>query len=675
MISFLKQFRLILMDKGTNVVYRVKDLIGYEYTDIYTLVMVKQQAFDQNGFPIYNDDGTPKQNIVFRRLGTTEDNTSYFKYRDSKETYSLEEITSGDPRWWNTPEVEEMLSDMNYTLSNSKYIQLSTHMSMSDIYWQCIILLRGLLDNRGETQYAMVDVNLQSNSMQQISVFEAVLILEILMDWHIQTVRDDPDTLQGNMYLTNGMVNGESVCLDLLFNGLSNDGLPNPLIYGRPFQVSSFNFDIKKTNPTFYEGLSAYEYLEPSTFIPMLENVLSRDQLNIGETMMVDVRAIYDYLVLKLRDTRTIHEFRQVSDVFEQLFLVHPDRKSWYYADGESAINIEDFLCDTFHISVYDLNVLCKLMETEYVKFTYDDTQYSLNISELLTNDVSTLDHFDNRHFVNALILALSKYTYNFYDKNVSPNLKSKYREIIITKIQLDLGNDVSGPKTFEALLMRENPELYRYIQSIRYSTDVVIYAIRAIIRALERYTNASLQALEFSALGEKEYFKILKEVISYFKSYMVEFSKDEFVYIFDGFYDCGGHPNMLKLFDGENQLRITLRPTDSLTLHDASYTSTHTSLTDTSNTACNLHIPDQGISNAYDEMLIRYRASYKKIKQAGYPILFDDGESIKSTPPYDLVDDESLIFTFSQYQLDNTNIETDTGKYIVIHLHQYKRN
>ena len=58
MIEFLKKFRMILMDKGTNVVYRVKDLIGYDYTDIYTLIMVKQQVFE-DGIPIYyyDEDG------------------------------------------------------------------------------------------------------------------------------------------------------------------------------------------------------------------------------------------------------------------------------------------------------------------------------------------------------------------------------------------------------------------------------------------------------------------------------------------------------------------------------------------------------------------------------------------------------------------------------------------
>ena len=86
-VEFLKKFRMLLMDKGTNTVYRVKDMIGYENTDVYTLIMVKQQVFE-NGMPVYhyNEDGSkaPVTNIVFRRYGTAEDNASYFKFRDSK---------------------------------------------------------------------------------------------------------------------------------------------------------------------------------------------------------------------------------------------------------------------------------------------------------------------------------------------------------------------------------------------------------------------------------------------------------------------------------------------------------------------------------------------------------------------------------------------------------------
>jgi hypothetical protein len=135
--------------------------------------MVKQQAFE-NGLPKYKD-GKPVQEVVFRRFGTAEDNTSYFKFRESKKEYSLEEITSGDPRWWNCPEIDRMLEDMNYTLSNSKYIQLSTHMSMTDVWWQCVIFLRGLLDRNQETSTSLININRDINGESSMTVYDAVL--------------------------------------------------------------------------------------------------------------------------------------------------------------------------------------------------------------------------------------------------------------------------------------------------------------------------------------------------------------------------------------------------------------------------------------------------------------------------------------------------------------------
>ena len=76
-----------------------------------------------------------------------------------------------------------MLQEMNYTLSNSKYIQLSTHLSMTDIWWQCVILLRGLLDRKQETQFTKLNINFNINGSSELSLFDAVLTLVVLMNW------------------------------------------------------------------------------------------------------------------------------------------------------------------------------------------------------------------------------------------------------------------------------------------------------------------------------------------------------------------------------------------------------------------------------------------------------------------------------------------------------------
>ena len=641
MISFLKQFRLILQDKGTNVVYRVKDLIGYQYTDIYTLVMVKQQHFE-NGLPVYDDEGNPKQDIVFRRLGTTDDNTSYFKYRDSDVTYSLDEITSGDPRWWNTPEVEDMLQNMNYTLSNSKYIQLSTHLSMTDIYWQCLILIRGLLDNRFETQFIDLNLNVNLNGNSSLSVFEAVVILEILMNWQLNTVRKNDPHFHGDLYIPNGTYNGVDACLDLLFNGLKQDGSPEDLKLGIPFKISSFNFDIKHDSPEFYQSIQYMDYLEPDVFLPLLDSVLEREDNNIGEIMMSNARRVYDYLVDKLLKTETIQEFRQVTDTFNHLFLVDPIRRKWF--DNE-LVDPKTFICEQYGISPYtnDWEQFLNVFPPSTPQFSVDGS--NIYLYEILNEDTSFLTIGDKeKAFMDATFFAEFSTALDEYYNNelkTSPlyrqiplSIRSYVPDIIKTKITLETSNTDYGPTSLEALLYRTDQSMYQFINSIRNNGENILLVMRSIIKALEVYVQDELHGLEYTAFGKQHYFDILKEVITYFKSYMVEFTKDEFVLIFDGFFDQGGNSNMLRLYDELTRANIHMIVKDSVTLHDAS----HALVTE--------HYAETGLQAMHDEMLVHYRVAYKKIKQIGYPILFDDGKSIVETAPRTIDDEEKLVFS-----------------------------
>ena len=660
MISFLKQFRMILMDKGTNIVYRVKDLIGYQYTDIYTLVMIKQQVFE-NGQPKYTTDEkgnrVPVQEIVFRRMGTTDENTSYFKFRDSKETYTLDEITSGDPRWWNTPEVDRMINDMNYTLSNSKYIQLSTHLSMTDLYWQCVILIRGLLDNRLETEYIKLSTNLNLNGHDELSVFESVLILEILMNWHMQTVRKSDPTLNGDMYLPNGTYDGAAACIDMLFNGLQDDGSPNPLKPGGPYKLSSFNFDFLEEYFDYYKNILPYmDYLEPETFIPMIEKVCWRQENNIGEVLMGDVKKIYDFLTKKLQNCVNIHQFRVVTDAFRMLFLVDPQR-NWY---DEGMIDVNQYLCDTYGISYYELTSLQTFFYNHSERthepdltVTYQDKTYPIYLYQILGNDVLHLEitpideevsetPFQDNRFVEAFMSALGEYKSEDIDASgLSVNVRSRYKSIIADKVVLDVGNGVNGPRTFEALLFRNDPDMYKYLVTFRDNKETIVLIMRSLVRALESYTNSELYGLRFNALGQEEHFKILKEVIGYFKSYMVEYAKDEFRYVMDGLFDQGGNSNMLNLFDEITSGITRMIPKDSLTLHDASH-------------ALNKYkFGDNGLRTMYDEMQVHRRVAYKKIKQLGYDIIFDTGTHITKFP-MNVPDDDDKI-EFSIYDVDGT--------------------
>lgn len=675
MIEFLKKFRMILMDKGTNYVYRVKDLIGYGDTDIYTLVMVKQQEFE-NGKPKYDYSTNPPKpvyRIVFRRLGTADDNTSYFKFRESKTEYPYEEIRDADPRWWNTPEVENILNDMNYTLSNSKYIQLSTHMSMSDIWWQTVIFLRGLLDRRSETSNMVLNLNRDIDNSSTITLFDAVLSLIVMMHWQL---RDVP----GNMYLP---TTGYDTCLDILFNGYDNN---TPLFkLGDPFKLASFNFDVRTTDPDRWEALQYYEYIDRE-FLDKVEKILDREDSNIGEVLMVDIRNVYDYLAEKIRTARTIHDYRQATEAYNTLFLVDPVR-DWYDADNRKT---EEIICDRFKISQYDYEQLQSFFNipTEKVHddingglkypdpdlvVRYQNKKYPIYLWDVMNNNIVDVfvkpkrqidDHdvelpgeyiFKDPSFVSEF-RSMMRFCYEdeppiettegtsiienkerMSSSLLNQIIKDNYVEIIIDKTNIDIGNNPAyGPTTFEYLLMMENTSLYDYILEQKDNNpNEIITMMRTIIQALEIYTNSSLSALTCSALGIEKYISILKEVISYFKSYMVEFTRDEFRYIFGEILDNGGNGDMLKLIDEMPYGSIEISPNDSMALFDVSHADVY------------FGMADDNIGHMYDEALFRMEGLYSHIKQTGYQLWYDDGKRITMNPSFPIDDNEEVIGNF----------------------------
>ena len=699
MINFLKKFRLILMDKGTNIVYRVKDLIGYKYTDIYTLVMVKQQKFE-NGIPLYkyNDDGTktPIQEIVFRRLGTTDDNTSYFKYKESNVSYTVEEVTSGDPRWWNTKEVEDMIQNMNYTLSNSKYIQLSTHLSITDVWWQCVILLRGILDNVEEVKNQLINVNYNINGDSSMSVFDAVLTLVMLMNHHQRDFNGN--SFRGNLYIPNGIYNGKAACLDELFNGLHlaqvyepltfyskgdvvgitldqvytvvddyissqsgietdiangkltpydgtwDEGAPKELQLGLPYKVASFNFNIRETDPDYYSSISNDEYLEPNKLLKMLDGIFNRHDNNIGMAIMSDVHNVYKYLEKKLVNARTIHQFRQVTDAYNKLFLVDPVR-DWDYGTSD---NIDELLMNEYGISELELTSLKSFFDIDPLHpelvIRYHNKDYPIHIYSVLNMAVYSLPinreyPFRDDGFVDLFCEEIMNFTSAKLEaSNIARVIKKNYQSIIRSKVEYDSTNTEYGPKTFDALLRVSNVDLYMYLKNLMNSgkEQDLVTLMRAIILSLEDYVNTSLQGLSFAALGEEDYFRILREVITYFKSYMVEFTKDEFTYLFDGLFDNGGNSNMLKLYDEIVAGEFTGVPHDSFSLFDNSHADVVAAMNN-----------DTTKMRLYDEAVFRVETTYGNLVNTGYPIYYDDNKQITTTPFDGLTNDTMVNATF----------------------------
>lgn len=511
---------------------------------------------------------------------------------------------------------------------------------MTDVFWQSVILLRGLLDSKNETMYTPIDIGFDLDGITSLNVFDAVLSLVILMNWHVNTVKNEP--LQGQLYLPNA-ANG--VCLDLLFNGLKPDGSPEELKLGNPYKLSSFNFDVRDNQPFFYATLDEMEYLEPDVFKPMLDAVLDRVSTSVGEALMKDVRNIYDYLEQKLLQTTTIHEFRQVTTAYETLFLVDPYR-NW----DSNTQTTDEILMDSFDLTQTELNQLRYFVSQnpDTIEIPFHDQVYTTTTDAIMNQTVLDIEFenhekmFQNGEFVDSFILVMSTYHGTNLDHSTLPiSIKSQYQNIMSDKAMLDIGYSVNGCTTFDSLLYRNNVRLYRKLMSLKNDGTSLLLLMRAIIKALETYTNASLTGLELNALGTEDYFTILKEIITYFKSYMVEFTKEEFEYVMDGLFDYGGHSNMLRLYDEVHELDIIKNIPESLTLFDVSNSEIHK------------QFQDDCVGFIQDDMLLRGESTYADIKNMGLDIWYDWNGQIIHEPPSESIPDSDLV-TFTRITKNN---------------------
>jgi hypothetical protein len=195
----------------------------------------------------------------------------------------------------------------------------------------------------------------------------------------------------------------------------------------------------------------------------------------------------------------------------------------------------------------------------------------------------------------------------------------------------LDLSNTEYGPSTFDALLLRTNPLLHKNITAMKSNPESIVIAIRSIVRALEAYTSSELTALLMQSLGANEYIHILKEVITYFKSYMVEFTKEEFTYIFGGPFDQGGNSDMLHLYDEIAHIKFHMLPHDVLKLHDVSHMTLKYGM---------IENRDRFL---YDDALFRVKTTYQNLQDKGYDVWYDDGESI-SEMPYHVIQPSDIV-------------------------------
>jgi hypothetical protein len=285
--------------------------------------------------------------------------------------------------------------------------------------------------------------------------------------------------------------------------------------------------------------------------------------------------------------SRTIEQYRQVTDVFSQLFLVDPIRDEWY---KDIQFDSDQVLSEKWNLSaneLYALQSYYKLYDhtdniATHISIEWKNEIFHINLNQVWNNNSGNMEINGCKPFIYNEFRNLFKERIQaellayILSSNIPKSVSIHYVDILMDKINMDLNNTSNGPKTFESMLLQENTKLYNYVISLRSKPDSMVNLMRTLIRGMEEWCDKRLNGLLVTTISEDEYINILKDVISYFKSYMVEFTRSEFKYLLDGLWDQGGNPNMIKLEDGMVNSTVTLLPKDSISLYDASHQTHH---------------------------------------------------------------------------------------------------
>jgi len=577
----------LVRNKGTeDVYYDLMRILGYQDVTISKLMLMKGQEFDSEN----NNAALSSVNPYFLQLDLKDDNPYETIASGKAHIFDYHSIIDKDPTWWDLPDVQKILKESAYTLTDSKYIMIESVVHQMKYVFESIYFTRMILDNKTLTDEFNIEVP-ELFGKEMISVYDLILFV---------------------------------ICATCMTNGLS--GLINTET-DKLLATAGFNFDLDIDS--FIEFLNTTRYVDKNRIMKFLDNLSMNNIDDINRIFNDVMYPMREWLQEKISSSTIREEYVEYESIYRALYTYDFSRnkflddfempietiKKKYNLSDEDLLAFKHFYprsIDGKAVSVTEYNASVNnsryhypfLSLTEnidwYIHITLDtpdgkvdDRGYLyfhdiLNSDNLLTltNPDGTrvfMDYEDaeigwevNKQAVDKAISLISqlddKALKNGYFQVYTPILNSHgkyysdkeklpatirnsgiYKDILIDKIIMDTNGLATQPKTYFEALYRKNENLYNLLMKydrFNRNKDAWMNDIMTIVMAIETGLNVHLKYFEQSVLGEELFFKPLITLIKHFKSKLVQIAKTGLKYVFDDKIDVGGNSNMFKMFD-----------------------------------------------------------------------------------------------------------------------------
>lgn len=579
----------LIREKATDdVYYDLIRILGYQEVIVSKLMILKGQQFDKNS----NNKALRDNDPYFVKVDLKDKDPYETITKGNAPIYTYHEIIDKDPRWWDLDDVQKILHESSYSISDTKYIAVEAVVHQMKYMFESIYFSRMVLDNKYATDEFLVEVpSLFGTKM--MSLYDLIVFV---------------------------------ICATCMNNGLKGDIVTDT---DRLIATAGFNFDMDFDS--FMEYLDTTKYIDKHRLMKFMNNLTMSSPEDVNRLFNNVLYPLREWLENKIQFSENRKEFLEYEAIYKALFtydiarnqfmddfelpmqtikriygISNDDMKAFqnfypHSLDGK-AITYDQynstnntnryrypFLNVTYNVNWYmHITINTRYGEEDRGYVYFYDILNSPNILEL-TNPNGTrvfMDYNDGEigWEVNQLAVQKALYlidtlpddalnkayfqistpvrggrTYREGQKLPSSIRSSLYKTILKEKLRMDLEGLATPPTTYFEYLRRKNPELYTVLtgkERFRYEKEEWMNDVMTIVLAIESGLNVHMKYFEQSVLGEELFFKPLITLIKRFKSELVEFARTGLRYIFADKMDAGGNSNMLKLFDS---MRFTI--------------------------------------------------------------------------------------------------------------------
>lgn len=489
-----QSLNMIIQRKATDkVIYDIADMLGFNNIEVYKYFLTKERRFDVYGLPVIkyknefnNETGkfetVPDYEAMYKlyfQKAELKDHNLLGIYQNSANKVSYEEVTTGDPFWWEDTDLYNAVWETEYNMVESKYFGLAVSYRMSEVLYENIILMKMLIDKKDDISSIKLTLPKISPNLN-VTIFEAIMLLFALTSYKHH--------IKGEIIAIPTQVLS---VLDYLHN---TDG-------GDEYLVNSFGFDFNLFLPDNLEGQELITRLKellgeedeeaPAKLVSYINQLTidaslpNSEKIRLINEIYANIKGLSKYIQFKMSETRDRETYETLKEFYYAAFYAK-EVKDIYTVMGDEP----------------DHKRTAKTY-IEFLYFAYPSLYYSL-----FTPDFSR----QYQEYISENNISSEEYTQDDFIEDI---------------LNGDYGTDDSKIKNFTFANLDTNNE------NNIVTGDLVYYYIDHIISRLETVVE-NLKYIYMQNDSSTPIEDLLLKMIRYFKSFTVDCLGLDIIYVYD---------------------------------------------------------------------------------------------------------------------------------------------